>query len=244
MAQSDYSWSLNGDGLNFKFDISNLGLDSANLYTGGMGIRINNTSKKISKVFIDNTEHFAFNDNLVILPNIAGSSADIKIILADETSVEPHLIYISKRMTQIDTSNDELALNVLTKSKAKFTFNAPGGYLLLNADGFNYGSKNPNELNGYVNTDRTVKLKKLNSKKIFILNSTITISDITEKENTVILKLKGSGTDSYQMQFKSKEGINKILLDSDELNITYKDNKYIINIDPFEGEKDLSIKLK
>ena len=244
MAQSNYSWSVNGDELNFKFDISNLGLDSANLYTGGMGIRINNTSKKISKVFIDNTEHFAFYDNLVILPNIAGSSVDIKIILADETSVEPHLTYISKRMTQIDKSNNELALNVLTKSKAKFTFNAPGGYLLLNADGFYYGSKNPNELNGYVNTDRTVKLKKLNSKKIFILNSTITISDITEKENTVILKLKGLGTDSYQMQFKSKEGINKILLDSDELNITSKDNKYIINIDPFEGEKDLSIKLK
>jgi hypothetical protein len=244
MAKSNYSWSVNGDELNFKFDISNLSLDSANLYTGGMGIRINNTSKKISKVFINNKEHYAFNDDVVILPNITGTVSDIKIILANESGNQPHLSFVSKRMTQIDKSNDELALNVLTKSKAKFTFYAPGGYLLLNADGFNYGSKNPNELNGYVNTDRTLKLKKLSSKKIFIINSTITISDITEKENTVILKLKGLGTDPYQMQFKSKEGVNKILLGSDELKINYNDNKYLINIDPFEGEKELSIKLK
>lgn len=244
MAQSNYSWSVNGDELHFKFDISNLGLDSANLYTGGMGIRINNSSKKISKVFINNIEHFAFNDNLVILPNIPGSVADIKIILASETSIEPHLTYVSKRMTQLEKNEDGLNLNVLTKSKAKFTFSAPGGYLLLNADGFNYSYTSPNEICGYTNTDRLVSLKKIKSNKFSLLSSTINISDITEKENTVILKLKSTAADSYQMQFKSKEGINKILLNSDELNITSKDNKYIINIDPFEGEKELSINLK
>jgi hypothetical protein len=244
MAQSNYSWSVNGDELNFKFDISNLGLDSANLFTGSMGISINNTYKKINKVFIDNTEHFAFTDKLVILPNISGGSADIKIILADETNAEPHLTYVSKRMTQLDKNVDELNLNVLTKSKAKFTFNAPGGYILLNADGFNYSSINPNEICGYANTDRLVKLKKIKSNKISLLSSTINISDISETEYVIVLKIKSTAADSYQMNFKALQGISQILLDDNVVAFNSIGNKYSIVLDPFEGEKDLTIKLK
>ena len=244
MAQSNYSWSINGDELNFKFDISNLGLDSANHYTGGMGIKINNSSKKISKVFINNTEHFAFNDNLVILPNIPGSVTDIKIILANETSVEPHLTYVSKRMTQLEKNEDGLSLNVLTKSKAKFSFSAPGGYLLLNADGFNYSHIEPNEICGYTNTDRLVKLKKIKSNKISFPSTTICISDITETENVIVLKLKSTAADSYQMNFNASQGISQILFDNNEVVVNSIENKHSIVLDPFEGEKDLTIKLK
>ena len=244
MAQSNYIWSVNGNEMNFKLDISNLGLDSAYLYTGGMGIRINNTLKKISKVFINNKEHFAYNDNLVIIPNIAGSSVDVKIILADETKIEPHLTYISKRMTRLEKIEDGLSLNVLTKSKAKFSFSAPSEYLILNAEGFNYNSINPNEISGYVNTDREVKLKKIASNKLSIISSSIIITDISEKDNSIILKVKNSSSNSGQLQFKSKEGISKILLGDEELIINDNENKYSVDINPFDGEKDLTIKLK
>lgn len=244
MAQSNYSWSVNGNEMNFKLDISNLGLDSAYLYTGGMGIRINNTLKEISKVFINNKEHFAYNDNLVILPNIAGSSADIKIILADESNIEPHLTYISKPMTQLEKNEDGLLLNVLTKSKAKFSFNAPEGYLLLNADGFNYSSINPNEICGYTNTDRSVRFKKIKSNKFSLLSSTINISDISETENEITLKLKSTAADSYQMNFNTPQGISRILLDNTEVALQSIGNKYSIILGPFDGEKDLTIKLK
>ncbi|HEX9251289.1 MAG TPA: hypothetical protein VF870_03555 [Ignavibacteriaceae bacterium] len=244
MAQSNYSWSADGNQLNFKFDISNLGLDSANLYTGGMGIRINNSSKKIDKVFINNIEHFAFNDNLVILPNISGSIADLKIILADESNVEPHLTYISKPVTKLEKNEDGLILNVLTKSKAKFSFNAPEGYLLLNADGFNYSGINPNEICGYTNTDRSVRLKKIKSNKFSLLSSTINISDISETENEITLKLKSTAADSYQMNFNTPQGISRIFFDNTEVALQSIGNKYSIVLGPFDGEKDLTIKLK
>jgi hypothetical protein len=244
MAQSDYSWSVDGNQLNFKFDISNLSLDSANLYTGGMGIRINNSSKKIDKVFINNIEHFAFNDNLVILPNIPGPIADLKITLADESNNDPHLTYVSKPLTKLEKNEDGLILNVLTKSKAKFSFNAPEGYLLLNADGFNYSSLNPNEIYGYANTDRSVRLKKIKSNKFSLLSSTINISDISEKENEFTLKLKSAAADSYQMNFNASQGISQILFDNTEVALQSIGNKYSIVLGPFDGEKDLTIKLK
>ena len=45
MAQSNYNWSAKENEISIKLDISDVGLDSAFLYTGGMGIRINNTSR-------------------------------------------------------------------------------------------------------------------------------------------------------------------------------------------------------
>lgn len=245
MAQSNYDWYVEDNEINIKLDIGSVALDSAFLYTGGMGIRINNTSKMISKVLINGSEHFAFNDNLVILPNLYGTTADIKIVLADVKNIGPHLTYISKRMPAIEKNETELHLNILTKIKAKFTFHAPNDYLLLNADGFNYSLSNPNEINGYVNSDRAVRLKKINSNGFSISNCTVLISDFLENGKDIVLKINSSNSlDSNQFHFKSTKEINQVLLDSKEMKMNKEGNRYSMVIDQFEGEKELTIKLK
>jgi hypothetical protein len=209
-----------------------------------MGIRINNSIKKIDKVFINGEEHFAFNNELVILPNLPGTTADIKILLTDNENIEPHLTYISNRLQVIEKTERELLLTTLTKSKSKFSFRAPEGYLLINADGFNYSLSNSNEINGYVNSDRNIRLKKIESNEFSVLKSTVRISDYSEKENEMVFKVMSSvSSDTTQIQFKSTKDINKVLLDNLETNLKKEGNKYSIQIDPFEGEKEIMIQL-
>jgi hypothetical protein len=244
MTQSNYDWSVEGDEINFELDMSTVGLDSAFQFTGGMAVRINNTYKKINQVFINGNEHFAFNDELVILPNLTGTIADMRIILADTESIEPHLTYISKRLPSIVKTEDGLEFSTLTKSKSKFSLKAHEGYLLINADGFNYSSKCPNEIVGYVNSDRNISLKKIQLDDFSIIKSTIQISDFSEKGNEITFKIVGSvSTDTAQIRLKSTKEISQILFDNTEVNVNRNRNNYTIDMIPFEGEKVIIVKL-
>jgi len=241
MAQSNYSWSVKGDEINIKLDINDVGLDSAFLYTGGMGIRINNSHKKINKVFIEGKEHFAFSENVIILPNFSGSSADIKVILSDISPDKPHLNYISKRMPSIKKNGDDLAVDVLTMSRAKLNFNSSEGYLPINADGFKY-NKIKQQFECFVTSDRTIGLAKLKSKKISFTKFNLRINGISENEKKISLHLTSPQIKSpNQLEFSSDQNILSILLDNKEIVVQPVQNNYLINIEPFEGKKELII---
>jgi len=245
MAQSNISWTVNGDEINLRLDLSNVGLDSAFLFTGGMGIRVNNSHKKINQVFIDGYEHFAFNDNVVILPNFTNATADVKVILDDNAPSVPHLLYVSKRMHEIKKNDDDLLITVLTASKAKFSFYAQGGYLLLNADGFEWNSRGDSQLEGYVTSNRIVNLKKLTTNQFSFLKSTVEITNVSENKNSIVLKIKSSQSNNpNQINCSTGREIESILFDSINLKAQVEGEKYLITIEKFEGEKELTINLK
>ncbi|MGE5847551.1 MAG: hypothetical protein ACM34O_12555, partial [Ignavibacteria bacterium] len=241
MAQCNYSWSVKGDEINIKLDINDVGLDSAFLYTGGMGVCINNTGKNINKVFIDGYEHYAFNEDIVILPNLAGTSADIKVILSDISPDKPHLNYISKRMPSIKKNGDDLAVDVLTMSRAKLNFHSSEGYLPINADGFKY-NKIKQQYECFVTSDRTIRLTKLKSKKISFIKSDLRINGISENEKKISLQLTSPNNKSpNQLEFSSDKNILSILIDDKEIMTLKEQKNYLIDIEPFEGERELKI---
>jgi len=241
MAQSDYNWSVDGNEINFELDMSSVGLDSAFQFTGGMAVRINNTYKKINQVFINGNEHFAFNDELVILPNLTGATADIEIILGDSENIETHLTYVSKRMPTIKKKDDDLAVNVFTLSRAKLNFKSPEGYLPINADGFNY-NKIKQQYECFVTSDRTVELTKIISEKISFTKSDLRINGISENEKMISLQLTSQQDKSpNQLKFSSDQNILSVLFDNKEIVVQPELNNYLIDIDSFEGERELII---
>ena len=66
----------------------------------------------------------------------------------------------------------------------------------------------------------------------------------SETENVIVLKIKSTAADSYQMNFNALQDISQILFDNNEVAVNSIGNKHSIVLDPFEGEKDLTIKLK
>jgi hypothetical protein len=245
MAQSNISWTVDNNEINLRLDLSNVGLDSAFLYTGGMGIRVNNSHQKINQVFIDGNKHFAFNDNVVILPNFSNATADIKVILDDTAPSVPHLLYVSKRMLEIKKNDDDLLITVLTASKAKFSFYVQGGCLLLNADGFEWNSRGDNKLEGYITSNRTLELKKLTTNQFSFLKSTVEITNISENKNSIVLKTKSSQSNNpNQVNFSTSREIKSILFDSINMKAQVEGEKFLITVEKFEGEKELTINLK
>ena len=122
MARWNYDWNFNENQLNIDLDLSDVGQKEIADYTGGMGIRIDNTTSCIQSVLINGEPHFAFADQMIILPNLQEGINRIQVRFGPDPVDVPRLIYISKRMPSIENSGFGLATRILTKSKAKFSF--------------------------------------------------------------------------------------------------------------------------
>ena len=71
MAQWNYSWKASDDTIEMTLDLSSLRRNDTAESLGGMGVRVENTRKFIQSVLIDGRGHPAFDDRLLILPNLA-----------------------------------------------------------------------------------------------------------------------------------------------------------------------------
>jgi len=70
MAQWNYSWKASDDAIEMTLDLSSLRRNDTAESLGGMGVRVENTRKFIQSVLIDGRVHPAFDDRLLILPNL------------------------------------------------------------------------------------------------------------------------------------------------------------------------------
>ncbi len=208
-------------------------------YTGSMGLRINNTVQKIQQVFIDDKAHFAFNDHTVILPNLTQSTAKIKVILGPETAKTTHLSFVSKRMPVIEKTGETLSVKLITKNRAKFTFNTGPGPVLLNADGYEWGRNGSNSLKGYVTSDRTIQLQPLKKTGLMVTSANVLISRLEEKENEILLHLSGKEGDPGQIKLVSKDEIKSAMLNDQKIEMIKDVNKYVLNVNPKSGANKL-----
>jgi hypothetical protein len=136
-------------------------------------------------------------------------------------------------------------ITVLTASKAKFSFYVQGGCLLLNADGFEWNSRGDNKLEGYITSNRTLELKKLTTNQFSFLKSTVEITNISENKNSIVLKTKSSQSNNpNQVNFSTSREIKSILFDSINMKAQVEGEKFLITVEKFEGEKELTINLK
>ena len=244
MAQSDYSWKSTGNELVLNLDLSRVHLKSILDYTGGMGIRINHTNMIIQRVTIDGHEHDAFSENVVILPNLDKPTAEIKITLGMELPKKPHLQYISKRMPTIGKNDGDLMVTLLTKNKGRFGFYAPPGYVVMNADWFEWNRKGNSRLNGYVISDRTITLKKLNLEGFTICYSELLISDIKENGSEIILTMPQDQEQHNKLfRFSSVNNVRSIQLNNQVNEPKKNGDQYILNLDLSKGENKLVIRL-
>jgi len=244
MAQGDYTWESVGNELVMNLDLSKVLLETVLEYTGGMGIRLNNTHFMIQQVFIDGQEHFAYNEDVIILPNLINPSAEIKIVLGETSSIVPHLQYVSKRMPEIKKNGSDLTVTLLTKSNARFGFYAPPGFIVMNADWFEWNRRGKNRLNGYVTSDRTITLKQLKTQSLIFHQSDYLISNVKETESEIILTLPQEKEKQDKLiRFSSANEVQSIQLNNQPIEAKRDRDHYILKLNLMNGENKLSIKL-
>jgi hypothetical protein len=243
MAQGDYSWETESNEVVIHLDLSHVTLNTVTKYAGGMGLRINNTPLKIQQVFIDGKKHYGYNDNVILLPNLTKSVSELKIVLGEISSTEPHLQYVSKRMPQVKKSGDDLEVKLLTKSKARFGFYVPAGSIVLNADWFEWNRKGDHRLNGYVTSDRKITLKQLETRGLVFYYSDFLISKINENESEIVLSLIKKSEDRDKLfQFSSVKAVQSIQLNNQSVEHKIFGDHYVLKLNLAMGENKLRIR--
>lgn len=240
MAQGNYSWQTKDNTIRINLDFSQVELDSLFEYTAGMGLRINNTAKKIEHVTINGNEHKAFNDQLIILAGLKNPKAEIEISLAENSSKEPRLLFVSKRMPEVSFDEKGLHVKVLTQNKAKFSFFAPPGHILLNADWFEWNRKGDSILKGFVTSDRTVVLTKINP-PFQIKQTNLLIIDAQQTKGSLLLKVQEGAIDQQnEIYFSSEKEIKDLKFNGQKLNLEESQSNHLL-LNSFEGEGVLEI---
>jgi hypothetical protein len=241
MARWNYNWKFDKNQLNIELDLSDvMGEEIAN-YTGGMGIKIENTNSCIQSVIINGEPHFAFADHMVILPNLNNGVNRIQVMLGSEPADVSRLIYTSKRMPDVKKSNLGLETQFLTKSKAKFSFNVKKPFILLNSDFQEWNRMGDNILKGYVTTDRHVVLAEHSRSDFYITRATLPISDFDISDSQINLLLKESMTDNSEIMFQTEKEPKKVTVGNVSIQIDKVNQQYKVQIPPFTNTQELII---
>ncbi len=211
LAQWDYSWQADESHVDLTLDMSGLRRGEIGQFTGGMGIRLDNTLDPIQSVTIDGVPHQAFSDHMVILPNLPKKVHRLSVTLGPLPSNATRLTYVSKRMPAVRQQADGLAVEVLAKSKARMSFHTYTPAVLVGADFQEWNRKGNRQLDAWVVSDRTVVLRTAPRTAFGILEASTRVLDFRETPSTVNLTLEGPGADS-PLRFTARRAPKRILV--------------------------------
>jgi len=243
MAQWNYNWKSDGNTIELQLDLSKVRVDSVAEFIGGMGIKIENTNAFIQKVVVNKKLHYAFSDNLVILPNLKKGKNNIVVTLGDRPSQESRLTFVSKRMPSINKNGNDIEVDILTKCKAKFNFSVNEPFILLNSDWQEWNRKGDHILKGSVNSNRRVILKKTSQSDFSLTRSTVPITDYKESKSAISFGIKNNHQDEKTIWFSSSQQPTKVSVNSKKVDFTKKGKNYIINLPEFDNETEVIIRL-
>ena len=239
MAQWNYGWTSSGNKLEMRLDLSAVHLDEVADFTGGMGIKIENSGDYIQKVTINGVPHRAFHDRVVILPNLAKGPNIIKVELGPLPPQMSHLRFVSKRMPAIRETAGGLEVELLTKSKAKFAFYAAEPCVLLNADWQEWNRQNNRILNGYVTSDRSVLLKLLTKTDFRITRANLPVTSLRESENSITLTLAAGSDDSSELSFQCARKPAKVRWNGREIATAFQRQSHTVSLPDGEGKLEI-----
>ncbi|NUO82350.1 hypothetical protein HUU05_19930, partial [candidate division KSB1 bacterium] len=203
-------------------------------------IRIENTRAQIQKVRINGEPHAAFNDQVVILPNLQKGLNTIEVMLDKNISEQPRLTYISKRMLAIHTQGDSLIVQIQTKAKAKFDFFIPYPFVLLHADAQEWNRNGGDLVQGFVLSDRRLVLKPSRFNAFVISRASLPITNFKEEASVLTLSLrKGAGADS--IWFQCAKPPQRLTFNNQPLRFQKVSNEYRVTLPDFVEQAKVTI---
>jgi hypothetical protein len=239
MAQWNYSWKASDDTIEMTLDLSSLRRNDTAESLGGMGIRVENTRKFIRSVLIDGRVHPAFDDRLLILPNLSpGKKHSITIKLGAQPTTAPHLTYVSKRMTEVTPTPAGLLFNVKAKSKARFAVAVAEPAVVLNADWQEWDDSN-GHIKGFVRSDRRIELVKVSTSGFHLTRANLPILTVNEKPGSLALRLAAPGPEPPQVSLGSDQQLRRATLGGRDLKTRNIDRTYELELPPFTKESEL-----
>lgn len=237
MAQWNYRWKCSENTIEMVIDFSKALTDTLPYFTGGMGIKIENTNQFIQKVNINGKEHWAFKERVIILPNLKKGSNSIQVTLGPQPCLDSRLVYVSSLMPDITKKEDDLIVNVLTKSKARMKFFCTKDVILLNADEQEWNRKDDGILSGYITSDRRLIMRPVNNSLFSLNKSTVPIVDFKASKNEMILKLTSPVRSIREITFQSPKTPVNAVFQKQNISILSENGTYKIMLPEYSTEE-------
>lgn len=244
MAQWNYRWQSNGTTVDCYLDFSHCRLDTLPNFTGGMGIRVENSAKYIQEVKINGRDHPAFNEQVVILPNLKNGENHIQIKLGDIPSEKPRLTYASKRVPDVDVQDGSIEVTLLTRSKARFNFYSPSPAVVLHADWQEWNHRGDKILKGFIYSDREIKLQLLRKDLFTLYRCDATLTGLEESDKKITLVFEEEEATDREVIFGTKDPPQQILWESKPVNWQTEEGKYSVVLPAFSGIGNMVIKFQ
>ncbi|RIK76290.1 hypothetical protein DCC62_11645 [candidate division KSB1 bacterium] len=241
MAQWNYSWRSERNQIEMELDLSGVLLDTIPHFTGGMGVKIENTSDRIQKVTINGKPHFAFDEQVIILPNLKKGVNKIVATLGPHASPEARLTYISKRMPAIEQKGETIEVQVISKTTARCSFFAPKAAVVLNADWQEWNRAGERMLNASVTSDRKIILKKIDGGEFALTRAAARIVDYKGESSSVTLTLQANAQPEAAICFRSSKAPKSVMLGNQKLESVKSERDYCVKLPDFTGQADLAI---
>ena len=209
-----------------------------------MGIRVENTRKFIQSVLIDGHAHPAFDDRLLILPNLAsGKKHSIVIKLGDQPATAPHLTYVSKQVTGATLERAGLAFHVKAKSKARFAVAVAEPAILMNTDWQEWDDSN-GHIKGFVRSERRVELVKVSTPGFHLTRANVAILKVNEKPGSLTLRLGAPGPEPARVSLESGQNLRRATLDGRDLKTKNIGRTYELELPPVTKQSELILYLR
>lgn len=241
MAQWNYSWRSEGNQIEMELDLFGVLLDTIPRFTGGMGIKIENTGDRIQKVTINGKPHFAFDDQVIILPNLKKGVNKIVATLGPHASPEARLTYISKRMPVTEKKGETIEVQVISKTKARCRFFAPEAAVVLNADWQEWNRAGDRMLDASVDSDRKLVLTKIDGGEFALTRAAARIVDYKGEASRVILRLQANAQPEAALWFRSAKAPRSVMLGNQKLEFIKSERDCYVALPDFAGQADLVI---
>jgi len=239
MAQWNYSWRASDDTLEMTLDLASLRRNDTADSLGGMGIRVENTRKFIQSVLIDGRVHPAFDDRLLILPNLAPDKKHtIAIKLGTQPTNAAHLIYVSKLMTDATPRPRGLAFNVKAKSKARFAVAAADPAIVLNTDWQEWDGID-GDIKGFVRSDRRIELVEVSTAGFHLTRANVPILAVNQKPGALALRLAALGQEAPQVSLRSDRQLSRATIGGHDLKISNIGRTYALDLPFLTKESEL-----
>ena len=146
-----------------------------------------------SQRLIDGRLHPAFDDRLLILPNLTpGKKHTITIKLGAQPTTAPHLTYVSKLMTEVAPTPAGLLFNVKAKSKVRFAVAVAEPAVALNADWQEWEDSNDGHIKGFVRSDGRIELVKVSASGFHLTRANLPILAVKEKSGHAGIATSGA----------------------------------------------------
>ena len=222
MKQWDYTWSAIPGGVRITIDLSGVLHEDIPAFTGGMGLRIDNTKRHISSVMINGKPHFGFDSHMVVLPQLDEGSTAIEVMLEELPSTQTRLTYTSKMMTDLHGDGKNLRFSIDTKSRGRFAVYTREPGVLIGADFQEWNRLGNYRLSGHVNNSRSLAFEPSLQHGFGLLHADVPVTGFRETRGQAELDLgiSAENREMSEIRFTSARTPRTIRLNQEEITFT------------------------